>query len=267
MDKIESGGLWLLGCGNMGGALLSRWSAAGLGASTLVIDPAGPKVPDGVETVSALPTPGERKPPACLVVAVKPQIAAAALDGIADLLSPATVVVSIMAGLPLSRVAALTGASRLVRAMPNTPAAIGKGVTALCGRNLDDTDRASVERLFEAAGWTFWLSEEGQFDAVTAVSGSGPAYLFRFIEALASAGESAGLPGDLAVELARRTVVGAAALADADERTPRELRAAVTSPGGTTQAGLEALDADPGLPQLLRLAVRAAVNRSRELAG
>ncbi len=151
--------------------------------------------------------------------------------------------------------------------MPNTPAAIGKGVTALCGRNLDDTDRASVERLFEAAGWTFWLSEEGQFDAVTAVSGSGPAYLFRFIEALASAGESAGLPGDLAVELARRTVVGAAALADADERTPRELRAAVTSPGGTTQAGLEALDADPGLPQLLRLAVRAAVNRSRELAG
>jgi pyrroline-5-carboxylate reductase len=123
-----------------------------------------------------------------------------------------------------------------------------------------------AEMLFSPAGATVWLDSEGQFDAVTALSGSGPAYVFRVIEALGAAGEAAGLPVDLAECLARATVIGAAALAESDPRGIAELRQAVTSPGGTTEAGLEALDSDPGLPQLMRNTIRAAATRSRELA-
>lgn len=260
------GTLWLIGCGNMGGALLDRWAAAGWVSRIVVIDPASPSVPAGVEVRTELPIQGGVPVPDVVVIAVKPQIAAAALDGLPGLVGPSTIAVSIMAGSQLAEIAALTGCGQVVRAMPNTPAAIGKGVTALYANGADVAVRGVATALFAAAGQTLWLEAENQFDAVTALSGSGPAYVFRFIESLAAAGEAAGLPASLAEILARSTVIGAAALADADPRPVRELRAVVTSPGGTTEAGLGALDADPGLPQLVRSAVRAAAARSKELA-
>lgn len=260
------GTLWLVGCGNMGAALLERWSAAGLATRILVIDPALPAVPPGVELLAALPAPGARPSPDVAVLAVKSQIAAAALSGLAERLGENSLVISIMAGLTLGDISRMVGERPLVRAMPNTPAAVGKGMTALHMAVADAAVTAVADALFMATGTTVWLDAESQFDAVTAVSGSGPAYVFRFIEALAAAAEAAGLPADLAENLARGTVIGAAALADGDARSARDLRAAVTSPGGTTQAGLEALDADPGLPALVRSAVRAAATRSRELS-
>ncbi|MBA4757325.1 pyrroline-5-carboxylate reductase [Sphingosinicella sp.] len=260
-NKIRT--LWLIGCGNMGSALLARW--IGAAETIVVVDPGSPQLPEGVEHLSALPV-GVLPRPDMVVLAVKPQIAPAALAGLPALVGPETVVVSIMAGTMLADLAAFTGEAVPVRAMPNTPASVGKGVTALYANGLSDEARVAVDALFERTGAVVWLEAENQFDAVTAVSGSGPAYVFRFIEALAAAGEAAGLPSELAEKLARATVVGAAALAEADPRSPRDLRAAVTSPGGTTQAGLEALDADPGLPALVRAAVRAAAGRSKELA-
>lgn len=263
-NKIRT--LWLIGCGNMGGALLARWAGAGIAESIVVIDPGSPKVPDGVSVLPALPAPGALPVPDVVVLAVKPQVAPTALADLPTLTGPETVVVSIMAGTLLPDIAAFAGPGIAVRAMPNTPAAIGKGVTALFANGAPDSARVVLETVFTRAGSVVWLESESQFDAITAVSGSGPAYVFRFIEALAAAAEAAGLAPDLAERLARATVVGAAALAEADPRTPRELRTAVTSPGGTTQAGLEALDADPGLPALVRAAVRAAASRSREMA-
>ena len=266
VNSNKIGTLWLIGCGNMGSALLSRWLQAGIAEQSVAIDPAVASVPTGVELLRALPAAGERAAPDVVVLAVKPQVAAAALSGVARLLAPTTIVVSIMAGLQTADVAAMAGNGIVVRAMPNTPAAVGKGVTALFSPGADDAGRATITALFAATGKAIWLESEAQFDAVTAVSGSGPAYVFRFIEALSAAGEAAGLPSELASELARATVIGAAALADNDPRPAQELRQAVTSPGGTTQAGLEMLDADPGLPQLVRNAVRAAAARSRELS-
>jgi pyrroline-5-carboxylate reductase len=266
MANAKIGTLWLIGCGNMGSALLRRWCEAATAGGVVVVDPAGPVVPDGVTLLSALPAPGALPPPDVVVLAVKPQAATTALAGLPDLVGPSTVAVSIMAGTPLVDVMALVGAGTAVRAMPNTPAALGKGVTALFTGAADGSLRAVAEMLFGPAGATVWLDSENQFDAVTALSGSGPAYVFRFIEALGAAGEAAGLPVELAERLARATVIGAAALAESDPRSIAELRQAVTSPRGTTQAGLEALDSDPGLPQLMRNTIRAAATRSRELA-
>ncbi|MBB4632523.1 pyrroline-5-carboxylate reductase [Sphingosinicella soli] len=259
-NKIRT--LWLIGCGNMGSALLASWADAA--EAVVVVDPGSPVVPAEVELFQALPE--GAPPPDVVVLAVKPQVAPAALAGLPALVGPETIVISIMAGTMLAELAAFSGDAITVRAMPNTPAAVGKGVTALFANGLSDDARVSIEQLFARTGSVVWLEAENQFDAVTAVSGSGPAYVFRFIEALAAAGEAAGLPPELSEKLARATVVGAAALAEADPRSPRDLRAAVTSPGGTTQAGLEALDADPGLPALVRAAVRAAAGRSKELA-
>lgn len=266
VNSSKIGTLWLIGCGNMGSALLSRWLEAGIAERFVVIDPATVSVPAGVDLLRALPEPGQCTVPDVVVLAVKPQVAAAALKGMPQWLSARTLVVSIMAGLQIADVATMAGNGIVVRAMPNTPAAVGKGMTALFSPSANDSERAAAATLFDAVGKAIWLESEAQFDAVTAVSGSGPAYVFRFIEALAAAGEAAGLPAELAIELARETVIGAAALADNDPRPAQELRQAVTSPGGTTQAGLEMLDADPGLPQLVRNAVRAAAARSRELS-
>ncbi len=248
----------------MGGALLARWVENGLADTFIVIDPGMPKVPEGVEVWPALPETSDMLPDA-VVLAVKPQLAAEAAANLPKFVRPQALVVSIMAGTSLAEIATLCGPAVHVRSMPNTPIAIGRGMTALFGNDLDDTAKANAQALFETSGTSIWLETENQFDAVTAVSGSGPAYVFRFIEALAAAAESAGLPEGLSATLAKETVVGAAMLADQDSRSPAELRRAVTSPGGTTQAGLEALDADPGLPLLVRNAVRAAANRSKEL--
>lgn len=254
-DLSDLGTVWLLGCGNMGGALLHRWVAGGL-TDIAVIDPSQRDLPPGVV---AGPAPPAGDGPDILVVAVKPQLLAVAAGPVAARLKPDTLVVSVVAGVSAADIAAAFGGRAVVRTMPNTPARIGQGVTALFGAQRRDAATA----LMAAAGATVWLDDEAQFDAVTAVSGSGPAYVFAFIEALAAAGVAAGLPEALAAELALRTVGGAAALAATGGAAPSDLRIAVTSPGGTTAAGLAVLQ--PALDPLLAATVAAAARRSREL--
>ena len=242
--------IWLLGCGNMGGALLARWRAEDMGP-VAVIDPA---VSGG-----DMPTNGR---PDVLVLAVKPQVWRAAAAPLVASTGPLTLVVSVMAGVTTADIASVFAGSAIIRAMPNTPAAIGQGVTALF-TTAGDLAEGAAEALFSAAGATVWLEDEADFDAVTAVSGSGPAYVFAFVEALAAAGAAAGLDPGLAARLARATVTGAAALAALDATPAADLRARVTSPGGTTAAGLAVLV--PGLDPLLEATVRAAAARSRQL--
>ncbi len=252
-----SGGLWLLGCGNIGGALLGRWVDAGIGPLH-VIDPALPDLPDGVRGSAVAP----EGPPDVLVLAVKPQIWREAVAGLADGIGPTTLVISVMAGVKIADLAAVFPRSAIVRAMPNTPAALGQGVTGLftSGNSMAE---AAAEAVFSPAGATVWLKQESDFDVLTGLSGSGPAYVFAFIEALAAAGVSAGLDVELAERLARATVIGAAALAAVDATPAAVLRGKVTSPGGTTAAGLAVLM--PGLTPLLADTVAAAAARSRQL--
>ena len=255
----EAAPIWLIGCGNMGGALLRRWLAEGLGPVT-VIDPAARALPAGV---TALPRPPETGKPDIVVLAVKPQVWSSAVLPLAGRIGPMTLVISVMAGIATSDLARLFPGAGIVRAMPNTPATVGQGITALYTKD-GDLVQGAAEALFQPVGQTLWLADEAQFDAVTAVSGSGPAYVFHFIEALARAGEANGLDPAMAMRLARQTVIGAAALAAHDAATPAAtLRERVTSPGGTTAAGLEVLT--PALTPLLEQVVAAATARSREL--
>jgi len=250
----DIGTVWLLGCGNMGGALLRRWMAGGL-TQVAVIDPAPRALPDGIAAFSEPP----EDAPDVLVVAVKPQLLGVAALPLLPRLKPDTLIVSIVAGVSTAALAALFEGRRVVRTMPNTPASTGHGVTALFGPR----DGGVAEALFGAAGTTVWLDDENQFDVVTAVSGSGPAYVFAMIEALAAAGVAAGLPPKLADELALRTVAGAGHLAGLGEASPADLRAGVTSPNGTTAAGLAVLQ--PALDALMTATIAAAARRSREL--
>ena len=265
--EIASRGLVLLGCGKMGGAMLEGWLQRGLDpASVWIVDPfpADWLVDAGVHVNTDLP---ER--PAFVVIAVKPQMMDQSLGQVARFGgSGDTVFVSIAAGTTIATFeAAFGGATPVVRAMPNTPAAIGRGITALIGNgNVSAENLGLAESLLSAVGQTVRLNDEGQMDAVTAVSGSGPAYVFHLIETLAAAGTAEGLPSDLAMALARATVAGAGALAETSAESPAQLRINVTSPNGTTQAALEVLMEDTsGFPGLLRRAVKAAADRSREL--
>ena len=258
--EIEARGIVLLGCGRMGGALLSGWLARGLAPDAVtVVDPAPSDWLQGSGTRVNATLP---KAPAVTLIAVKPQMMADALPALRDLSD--TLFVTVAAGTPIAAYeAALGDGIRLVRAMPNTPAAIGRGITAIVGNaaaTADDLDRA--EALLAAVGEVVRLEAEAQMDAVTGLSGSGPAYVFHMIEAMAAAGEAEGLAPDLALRLARATVAGAGALAMEGE-APARLREAVTSPGGTTQAGLAVLMAE--LPDLVTRSVAAAADRSREL--
>ena len=264
---IAARGMVLLGCGKMGSAMLAGWLAGGLPASSVwVIDP---QPSDwvrgtGVHVNAELPA-----APAIALIAVKPQMMGAALPGLAALGNGATLFVTVAAGTPIATYAAVLGeGTRVIRAMPNTPAAIGQGITAIVGNDrATAADLDLAETLLSAVGQVVRLSSEAQMDAVTAVSGSGPAYVFHLIETLAAAGEAEGLPADLAMRLARATVAGAGALAAAAGESPAELRRNVTSPNGTTQAALEVLmDPETGLSPLMRRAVARAAARSRELA-
>ena len=262
---VSERGLVLLGCGKMGGAMLQGWLAEGLSPDAVhVIDP---KPSDwlnaqGVHVNSGLPP-----APAMTLLAVKPQMMGDALPQVAAL-SGKTVFLSIAAGTTIATLKAARGeGAAVIRAMPNTPAAVGRGITALIGNDrVTEADMALAETLLSAVGQTVRLDSEADMDAVTAVSGSGPAYVFHLIETLAAAGEAEGLSRELAMALARATVGGAGALAEAAEESPSQLRVNVTSPNGTTQAALEVLmDEGSGFPALLRRAVAAAANRSREL--
>lgn len=262
----------LVGAGRMGSALLSGWLAAGLDpAGTTVIDPApSPGIVALCEGRGIALNPPRPPVSEALVLAVKPQGLEAAAPALAPLLGPGTLLVSILAGKTIADLRRrLPGARAIVRAMPNLPASIGRGATgAVASVEVDAARRAAADALLAAAGLVEWLDDEGLIDALTAVSGSGPAYVFLLVETLARAGIEAGLPPDTAGRLARATVVGAGALLEADPAEAEELRKAVTSPGGTTAAALAVLMRDEhGLAPLMREAVAAAAARAAELAG
>lgn len=259
--------LLLVGCGRMGGALLSGWCAQGLDRNAIwVVEPNGQR-PGTVSParwladLSLLPV---TVVPAVTVLAVKPQMMDAAIAG---LRGGETLYLSIAAGKALDYFAVKLGMlAAVVRAMPNTPAAIGKGATvAVANPRVGDEGRALADALLRAAGTVHWIDDERLMDAVTAVSGSGPAYVFHVVECLAAAGVRVGLPPPLAQALAMETVAGAGALLAEPGADAAALRQAVTSPGGTTAAALAVLMADDGLRPLLEKAVLAAAERSREL--
>ncbi len=267
MEYLARHGLVLLGCGKMGSAMLEGWLNNGLPPESVwVIDP----TPSdwvrgtGVNLNAELPS-----RPAIALIAVKPQMMGDALPALVAMGGADTVFLSVAAGTPIATYEAVLGAGTpVIRAMPNTPAAVGRGITAIIGNtHVDAAQMDLAELLLRAVGQVVRLDGEHQMDAVTGVSGSGPAYVFHLIETLAAAGEAEGLSPALAMQLAKATVAGAGALAETADDTPTQLRINVTSPNGTTQAALEVLmDQEHGFPALLRRAVKASADRSRELA-
>jgi pyrroline-5-carboxylate reductase len=261
------GSVLLIGCGRMGGALLKGWRDSRLIADAAVVDPASPILPDGVAWGASLDDISGDLPDTILL-AVKPQMMEAALIPLRPRLPGGALVISIAAGTSIAWLSQRLGRdARIVRTMPNTPAAIGRGVTVCCaGPGVDAAARTATDRLMSAVGETAWIDDEQMMHAVTALSGSGPAYVFLLIEALTDAAIAAGLPADLAARLARATVSGSGELVRVSADAPAKLRADVTSPGGTTRAALDVLMAEDGLARLMRAAVAAAAARSRELA-
>jgi pyrroline-5-carboxylate reductase len=266
-----SGTLVLVGAGKMGGAMLDGWLGLGLDpARVLVIEP------QPSAGIAALARNGIRLVPAAepvrdaaaVVIAVKPQSATAVVPGLAPLIGASTVVLSIMAGRTLAGLErALPAGSAVVRTMPNLPASIGRGITvAVANARVTPLQRDLADRLLGATGAAEWVDDELLLDAVTAVSGSGPAYVFLLAEALAAAGTAAGLPADLAARLARATVAGSGELLHRSDLDAATLRRNVSSPGGTTAAALDILMGEAGLGPLLDRAVAAASKRSGELA-
>ena len=262
MAAVAERGLVLLGCGKMGSAMLAGWLEGGLPASAVhVLDPAPSDWLRGTGVALNAPLPPA---PAVTLIAVKPQMMGEALPALRDLSD--TLFVTVAAGTPIVAYEAALGDIRLVRAMPNTPAAVGRGITAIVGNGAATAaDLDLAEDLLSAVGAVVRLDREGQMDAVTGLSGSGPAYVFHMVEAMAAAGEARGLAPGLALRLARATVAGAGALLDGSDESAEQLRVNVTSPNGTTQAGLEVLM--PELPDLMTRTVDAAARRSEELRG
>ena len=264
--------LVLVGAGKMGAAMASGWLAGGLPARSLtILEPRPSKAVAALAAAHGVAlNPDEPATPDALVLAVKPQALDAAAPGIAGLAGERTLVVSILAGKTISDIRArLPRAGAVVRAMPNTPAAIGRGVTAaFAGAEASERQLRWTETLLTAVGAFHWLDREEAIDAVTAISGGGPAYVFALTEALARAGEALGLPADLAMKLARGTVEGSGELMRREAETPPSvLRSNVTSPGGTTAAALEVLHGEDGLHPLMTRAARAAHARAGKMAG
>ncbi len=256
----------LVGCGKMGSAMLEGWLANGIKPSDIWILEPHPSArlhalqAEGMHLNAGLP-----KAPALCLLAVKPQYMQAALPQLNGIKN--TLYLSIAAGIPLATLAQALGDGPIIRAMPNTPAAIGRGITALVGNAATTpSDMQLAEDLLQGIGETIRLESEDQMDAVTALSGSGPAYVFHLIETMAAAGMAEGLPEGMAVKLATATVAGAGQLAAEATESAAQLRINVTSPAGTTEAGLKVLmDTDHGLPPLLRATIKAATQRSKAL--
>ena len=269
MSLGDAGPVLLVGAGKMGGALLQGWLGRDLEpARVAVLDPAPPdEVRSLLEARGISLNPTELPPAQVAVLAVKPQIMDGVLEKLGARLGPETLVLSIAAGKTIRGIAAHLGGSRaIVRAMPNTPAAIGRGMSVLVANEaVTPEQRALAEALLAAVGAVEWVANEALLDAVTAVSGSGPAYVFLLAECLAEAGRAAGLPEALSQRLARETVAGAGALLAASDLPAARLRENVTSPGGTTAAALAVLMGERGLAALMREAVAAAARRSEEL--
>jgi pyrroline-5-carboxylate reductase len=265
--KNITGTIVLAGAGKMGGAMLTGWLAGGLDAKRVVVVEPYPS-----DEIKALAARGVRLNPKdgaaaeALVVAVKPQTFREAGPMVKPFVGASTLVVSIMAGTKISALEEVCG-GKVVRAMPNTPAAIGRGITvAVPAKGVSAAQRATADALLRATGSVEWVEDEKLMDAVTAVSGSGPAYVFLLAEELARAGVEAGLPAELATKLARETVAGSGELLHRSDQPASTLRQNVTSPGGTTQAALEVLMGGDGLQPLMIRAIAAATKRSIELA-
>ena len=263
LTQVNQRGLVLLGCGKMGSAMLEGWLAQGVLAGSVWVN--DPHASDwlratGVNLNATLPD-----APAIVLIAVKPQMMAQALPSLVAYGNGDTLFVSVAAGTTIAHYETVLGANTpIIRAMPNTPAAVARGITAMCGNARATPSHLDLaESLLEAVGQVVRLEGEHQIDAVTGLSGSGPAYVFHMIEAMAQAGVAVGLAPDLAMQLARATVCGAGELAHQSPETAEQLRINVTSPGGTTAAGLKVLMAE--LPDLMARTVTAATERGREL--
>ncbi|MGL3604951.1 pyrroline-5-carboxylate reductase [Rhizobium sp. G187] len=271
MTQSAFGQIVLVGAGNMGGAMLSGWLKSGVpGSSVTIVDP-GPsetmmaKIRDAGarHSVSA---PDNLKAD-ILFLALKPQVMDAVLPGLKSLVGPQTTVVSVAAGKTLASMESHLGEAAMVRAMPNTPAMIGRGVTgAFANAAVSGAQRDVVHRLLKVSGPVEWVDSEDAINAVTALSGSGPAYVFYLVECMAEAGRKSGLPADLAMRLARETVAGAGELLHQSPDPADTLRKNVTSPGGTTAAALSVLMAPNGMQPLFDVAIEAARKRAEELA-
>ncbi len=267
------GPLVLAGAGNMGGAMLAGWLERGLSPADIIVQDPGPPPATAallakhgvrsVQVIESLP-----KPPSVLLMAVKPQVMDEVFPPLAKLAGPKTVVLSIAAGRTIASFEKFLGPSAaVVRSIPNTPAAVGRGITvAAANAHATEQHKQSVTELLSAIGDVAWVDDEALIDPVTAVSGSGPAYVFYLVEALAAAGVAAGLKPELAMQLARATVTGAGELLHQSPLDAATLRQNVTSPNGTTFAALQVLMGQDGLEPLMTAAVAAATKRSRELA-
>ena len=270
------GTILLVGCGKMGGALLKGWFSKGLNpVDIMIVEPAGRSAVEAASDHPALVVLSDANElptdftPDAVVFAIKPQIVESVLPSYAHIAGSGAVFLSIVAGLSIATLETMLGdRAALVRAMPNMPAAIGRGISVLyAGNRAGPAQKRVCKVLMAAVGETAWIDDEIHMDAVTALSGSGPAYVFLMAEVLAAAGESSGLEPILAERLARATVAGAGALIDQQDLALSGLRQSVTSPGGTTEAALEILMAETGLSELMLRAVIAAAKRSKELAG
>ena len=262
----------LVGGGNMGGALASGYLARMPQAWVIIVDPNPEQVrtrlPD-IRRVKVVPTIADLDAvrPSVTILAIKPQSMATVLPLLASCMAGQGLVISIAAGFTAGAIARELPMARIVRAMPNTPALVGLGVTGLWGdASVSTADRVICNAVFDAVGSTYWVDNETEIDAVTALSGSGPAYVFAFIEALAKAGRATGLTEILAAELARATLIGAASMLRDPASDPARLKAAVRSPGGTTDAALQIFEDGESLSALVGGAVAAAYGRARELS-
>jgi pyrroline-5-carboxylate reductase len=265
--KNVHGTIALAGAGKMGGAMLTGWLAQGLDPRrVVVIEPHPSQEIKALAGIRLNPTPQDTGEVDTLVVAVKPQSFREAGAALKQFTGSSTLVVSIMAGTPIAVLEAVVGGS-VVRAMPNTPAAIGRGITvAVAAKKVSAAQREIADALLRATGSVEWVDKESLMDAVTAVSGSGPAYVFLLAEELARAGVAAGLPAELATKLARETVAGSGELLHRSDLSSATLRQNVTSPGGTTAAALDVLMGPDGMEKLMTRAVAAATQRSKDLA-
>ncbi len=254
----------IAGYGAMAGAMVEGWLASGLPPAMVTLyGPRARPAPEGVRFVTEVP----EGPFEALVLGFKPQMLRAAAAPLAPLAGPETTVISVLAGVELASLARhFPRAGGIVRMMPNLAAALGKSATALVGRGLDPARREAADDLARRLGSAEWLADESRFDLVAALAGSGPAFVYRFVDALAEAAARLGLEPGLAERLALRTVEGAAALAAQAPLSPGELAGKVASPGGMTRRGLEVLDADEALVRLIEHTLRAARDRGRELA-
>lgn len=262
--------LLLVGCGKMGGAMLEGWLSQGVPAADIVVaEPAEalrPRTP-GIRSVAS--SAEVRETPQVVVLAVKPQSMEAVLPDLARFAAAGAVFLSIAAGKTLRYFAGhLGGTAKVVRSMPNTPAAVRQGITvATAGPGVSDAEKKRCHALLEAVGQVLWVDDEALMDPVTALSGSGPAYVFLLVEAMAAAGAKLGLTPDMAMQLARATVAGSGELLKQSSEPAAQLRVNVTSPGGTTAEALKVLMADDGIQPVFDKALAAASRRSRELAG